>query len=210
MGSRRRRAQRPSALSRSGKPWARKRETKEASCARRGLGDSYLPRPRPLSPGKAPRNPELTLSGLPRCWSCGRDADGAGPWLPSRRLAEQRPQRTLSSAAAARGLHLVPRSQTLGQEKQQEEIEVPGPQLIWSPAPRVTHFLGHRLRDHARDLPYRGVVGEGALVLVDTVPRPGHADRGHVRYQQLAQVPCSHLPAAARHAEQGAPALHGR
>lgn len=31
-----------------------------------------------------------------------------------------------------------------------------------------------------------------------------------MRHQQLAQVPCSHLPAAARHAEQGAPALHGR
>lgn len=61
-------------------------------------------------------------------------------------------------------------------------------------------------------LTYGGVVREGALVLVHPVPRPGHADRGHVRHQQLADVSCSHLPAAAaaRHAEQGAPALHGR
>lgn len=60
-------------------------------------------------------------------------------------------------------------------------------------------------------LTYGGVVREGALVLVHPVPRPGHADRGHVRHQQLADVSCSHLPAAAaaRHAEQGAPALHG-
>lgn len=79
---------------------------------------------------------------------------------------------------------MVPGSQTLSQEeKQQEEKRVPGPQLIWSPAPRATQFLGRRLRDHAGDLPYRGVVGEGALVLVDAVPRPGHADRGHVRHQ---------------------------
>ena len=61
-------------------------------------------------------------------------------------------------------------------------------------------------------LTYGGVVGEGALVLVDPVPGPGHADRGHVGHQQLSDVSCSHLPvaAAARHAEQGAPALHGR
>lgn len=77
---------------------------------------------------------------------------------------------------------------------------------------------GRRHRDLPRapaaqpSLTHRRVVGEGAFGLVDPVPGPGHADRGHVGHQQLADVPCSHLPtaAAARHAEQGAPALHGR
>lgn len=183
---------------------------READCARCGLGDSHLPCPRPLSPRKAAQNPGLTLPCLSRCWSCGRDADDPGPWQPSLRLAERRPQRTLSSATAAQGRSLGAGEPNPAPGEVAGRERGPGPQLIWSPAPRATQLLGRRLRDHAGDLPYRGVVGEGALVLVDAVPGSGHANRGHVRYQQLAQVPCSHLPAAARHAEQGAPALHGR
>lgn len=69
-----------------------------------------------------------------------------------------------------------------------------------------------RRGERPRSLTYGRVVGESALVLVDPVPGPGHADLGHVGHQQLADVSCSHLPgpAAARQAEQGAPALHGR
>lgn len=91
-----------------------------------------------------------------------------------------------------------------------EREEVPGRHCASSPP--ASRAAGRRPRDPPpRRLTYGGVVGEGALVLVDPVAGPGHADRGHVGHQQLADVSCSHLPAsaAARHAEQGAPALHG-
>lgn len=50
--------------------------------------------------------------------------------------------------------------------------------------------------------PYRRVVGEGTLALVDAVAGLGHADGGHVGHQEFAHVPRGHLRLPARPEER--------